>query len=657
MNLSSKEKIVLGSLIVLLCALVALGFFYWRSYVITAQENRCYEAAVELLDQSRTAEALTIIRTTKNSVSPERYEEWISLEIRALEQSRNIHRLLYLYGQSPGSFKNHEEASLLVERALLKTQNMQLFNQLRNEWRSHEKRSELWFALDVDTLLSQGKKDEAIVLLNSRKFEARADCSRLVRLAILKADDNLQEAWSLLEKAYLADPNNPDVRSFRAQILEHTGNMSRARVEYVAAHLCDPDNPLLRDQLAEYYRRQGNYPFALKTWAEGLNQKSLDFLWLKTIFWSKISYPYQIDRPSYSQSESELMPLITYMFDLPPGVFWDKDAMEDNPKVPKLADTRQETYWLRLIQALNEGSETRAMDLLKSNQHKQYSYNPDLERALHIVLVYRRWGVLISPDGVEAPVFQAQGQQHQFFAQLNHLTQVKTALTKKKPIPYKMENLLKSDEAFAAVFLAGGWIEAALALHKISLIPDNFPDWISYGLTQAMRYNRGNQAALEFSAKQKSTASLNLLSAEILLAENHMDEAIGKLSLLSKYKTDIGFRASWLLSLAYLNNGNFDKSKSIVDTHPDLASSITGKELLGRIAINRNNIAEADRIYGSMVNDSLEAKAYLARKAYQKKDWEKARALTEELLIYFPDKLQLRANLETIAQQQKHDNS
>ncbi|MBN2297288.1 MAG: hypothetical protein JXM72_01770 [Deltaproteobacteria bacterium] len=657
MNLSVKEKITLGALIVLLCTLFVLGFFYWRSYVITVQEKRCYAEAVELLNQSRTAEALTIIRTSKGSASPERYEEWVSLEIHALEQSRNIHRLLYLYGQSPASFRKHEEASLLVERALLKTQNMELFNELRNEWSSHETRPELWFALDVDTLLSQGKKDEALELLNSREFEGPADCGRLVRLAILKAGDDLQGAWTLLEKAYQSAPRNPDVRSFRAQILEYTGNPNQARVEYVAAHLAEPDNPLLRDQLAEYYRRQGNYPLALKTWAEGMNQRSLDFLWLKTIFWSKISYPYQIDWSSYALPEGELLPLITYLLDLPQEVFWDENALKDNPRVLRLADTRQEIYWLRLIHALKDGSETRAMDLIKSNPHKQSSYHPDIERALQIILVYRRWGVLIPPDGDEAPVFKVQEQRHQFFEQLDHLAQARTTLAKSKPIPYKIENLLKSDEIFAAVFLAGGWIEAALALHKMPLIPEDFPDWVSYGLTQAMRYNRGNQAALEFSAKQKSNESLNLLSAEILLAENNFDEAVSRLSKLTEYKTDIGFRASWLLSLAYLNNGDFEKSKRIIDTHPDLAKSITGKELLGRIALNRNNIAEADRIYGSLVNDSLEAKAYLARRAYQKKDWEKARALTEELLIYFPDKLQLRANLETIAQQREHDNS
>ncbi|HHO76654.1 MAG TPA: hypothetical protein ENN05_09530 [Deltaproteobacteria bacterium] len=656
MNLSVKEKLTLGALIVLLCALVVLGFFYWRSYVITAQEERCYAEAAGLLNQSRIPEALTIIRTSKSSASAESYEKWISLEIRALEQSRNIHRLLYLYGQSPGSFMNHEEASILVERALLKTQNMELFHELRNLWRSHEQRPELWLALDVDALLSQGEKDKALALLNSRQFEGPADCGRLVRLAILKAGDNLADSWSLLEKAYLADPRNPDVRSFRAQILEYTGKMTQARVEYVAAHLAEPDNPILRDQLAEYYRRQGNYRLALKTWADGLNEHSLDFFWLKTIFWSRITHPFVIDRPSPALADGDLVPLITYLFDLPPDMFWDDYSLGDNPRVSRLLDTRQEIYWLRLIQALKDGSETRAMDLLKASPHKRSSYHPDLERALEIVLVYRRWGVIVNPVEGETPVLHKQGR-HQFFQLLNRLTQADSKPSKINPIPDNIEALLKSDEAFAAVFLAGGWIEAALALHKLPLIPDDFPDWVSYGLTQAMRYNRGNKAAIEFSAMQKSNESLNLLTAEIMLAENDLDEAIRRLSALTEYKTDIGLRASWLLSLAYLNNGNPDKSKHIIDDHADLASSIAGKELLGRIALSKDNTAEADRIYGSVANDSLEAKAYLARKAYQKKDWENARALTEELLMHFPDRLQLRQNLDLIAQQQENDNT
>ena len=472
----------------------------------------------------------------------------------------------------------------------------------------------------------------------------------------MKAGDDLEAAWDLLEKASLADPRNTDVRSFRAQVLEYAGKAERARLEYVAAHLAEPDNPVLRDQLAEYYRRHAKYRLALETWADGLDQKPPDFFWLKTMFWSRISSPYQIDWSSYSLPEGELEPLLTYLLELPQDQFWDENALKDNPKVLKLADTRQEIYWLRLIQALKDGYETRAMDLLKDNPHRHSSFHPDIERALEIVLVYRRWGVIISPDQDKDPQF-GTAQQHQFFQQLDMLTKADTILTKGKPIPEETESLLKSDEAFAAVFLAGGWIEAALALHRTPMIPDDFPDWVAYGLTQAMRYNRGNMAALEFSSLQRPHTALDLLRAEILLAENHFDEAVSCLTQLTGHGSDIGFRASWLLSLAYLSSGDLVKAGKVIDTHPALAKSVTGKELLGRIAINRGNMAEADRIYASLLNDSLEAKAYLARRAFQEKDWETARSLTEELLTYFPDRLQLRANLEIIAQQEHHDNS
>ena len=180
---------------------------------------------------------------------------------------------------------------------------------------------------------------------------------------------------------------------------------------------------------------------------------------------------------------------------------------------------------------------------------------------------------------------------------------------------------------------------------------------MAYGLTQATRYNRGNLAALEFSSLQRPDAALDLLKTEILLAENNLDEAVSRLTQLTGHESDIGFRASWLLSLAYLSSGDLAKAGKVIDTHPGLAKSVTGKELLGRIAINRGNLAEADRIYASLLNDSLEAKAYIARRAFQEKDWERARSLTEELITYFPDRLQLRANLEIIAQQEHHDNS
>ncbi|HON62194.1 MAG TPA: hypothetical protein PK314_09995 [Deltaproteobacteria bacterium] len=656
MKLSLKNKILLIIGIAILGILGATGFYTWRSYVMNAQEKRQQETVRALLEKSKGREALAIIRAMKVSSDEEKSDQWLSLEIEALAQVCNIRRLLYLYSQHPLEILAHEQASLLVARALLQMQNMDLFNQVRDAWRSREKSPELWLALDADVLIALGRPDEALSLLESRSFEGKADCIRLTRIAILRAKEDLGEAWDILEEAYRADPHNADVRSFRGQVLEHLGKASMARVEYVAAHLCDPANPLQRDQLAEFYRRHGQYARALETWADGLSDSPFGYPWIKFMFWSKVAHPFESEAARGEPPSEDLKPLIVFMRSLPEKKFWDERSLQDNIMVQKLADSRQEVFWLRLLQALDEGSEAKALDLLRSSSFKDISFHQGIERALQIALVYRRWGVFVEPGAGKSDSAQDSGFEHQLFRQLDELVRKENAAASPGiTVSRELDNLLKSREIFSAIFLAGGWCEAALRLHSLSVIPDDFPDWLAYGLTQALRYNRGNKAALDFAGRQKSSPSLNMLIAEILLAENRAPEASEILEPLARRNDPIGFRAAWMLCLAHLDWKEFEKSKQIATRNPALSKSIAGREILAKIALNTGNHQEADRLYSLLEKDSLEAKAYLARRAYERKDWEKARKLTEELMLYFPDMLELRENIEKISREEGRD--
>jgi len=77
---------------------------------------------------------------------------------------------------------------------------------------------------------------------------------------------------------------------------------------------------------------------------------------------------------------------------------------------------------------------------------------------------------------------------------------------------------------------------------------------------------------------------------------------------------------------------------------------VSGKEILARVALLEGNTDEAARRYGQVGERSAEAMAYSARQAFAKKDWKEAHRLTLELLDRCPDELQLRANLEAIAE-------
>jgi hypothetical protein len=425
MKFTPKRIVLLSLGLLLLGIAAAAGFSGWRSYVIAAQEMRAYETTMRLLEESRPVEALSVIRTVKSSSPDYDPGRWLPLEIQALEQSRNIHRLLYLYGQYPLEVLKQEKASALIARTLLEMKNMEVFSQVREAWRERAKSPEVWFALDVDALLMQGKVDDASAMLTSRTFEGAADCGRLIRLAILTSSEDMDAAWGLLEEAFRADPRNPDVRSFRAQVLEHAGATARARVEYVAAHLSDPKNPLLRDQLAEFHRRHGNYTLALTTWIDGLSPSSLDFFWIKALFWAKVTHPAVIPEDKATPPPGEWTPLIRAMQAMGPGEFWKSGLLKDDVNMEKLAESRQEIYWLKLLQALKDGSEARAMDLLKARPYRYASFHPELERALQIILVYRRWGVFVDPAPGRARPAASRRIEHQFFETLDSLTMKK----------------------------------------------------------------------------------------------------------------------------------------------------------------------------------------------------------------------------------------
>jgi len=54
-----------------------------------------------------------------------------------------------------------------------------------------------------------------------------------------------------------------------------------------------------------------------------------------------------------------------------------------------------------------------------------------------------------------------------------------------------------------------------------------------------------------------------------------------------------------------------------------------------------------------MSQGSLEAMAFLARRAYERQDWSRARELTEIMMRNAPDQMQLRANLKAIDDAEK----
>lgn len=659
---------------------ITLGYVYWpkvkqklKSEYRPSREEEDADLAKtrELLDQSKPDEAIKIIRKYENYINnqTELGKEWLTLLIEVSTKLHNAQQLLILFNYYPEAFENNEEASILVGQAFLVTGKAKEFDQLRGKWKNRETIKESWFLLDADKMLLEGKNKEAIDYLKSQKFEGKKDVGRLVQLGFLVVNQDPQGAWNYFTEALQKDPQNPIIRLYRARLLEAAGKTSLALSEYISAAQTMPSNLSLRDQVAEFLLRYKQYISALQVWQESLPAPSADYIWIKAWFWSHVTTPIKFDWKSQPIPEGTLKPLLEYLVNLPQGTYWDQRAFEKIPNSNNYLRTQQITFWLRLIQDLKDGNEAGAAELLKVNPFKSVSWNPELELALKRILAYRATGSLqveqapsspTSPKLIEQPKQQfsqpnieVKPWQSNLYNQLNDLAQASALETKKKEMPPDIKALLLSKEAFAGAFLTAGWFEAALAMHAMPIIPNEFPEWVAFGLTQAMRLNRPTDEALQFITKQKYSDALQLIAGELLIVRHENDAAIDKIQPLTKLHNDVGYRASWLLSLLYIDKKEYDKAKAAIEAQPQLAKDVLGQETLARIALLSGNTALADTLYSQLESKSAEAKSYLARKAFMNKDYKKAKELTQQLLIEYPTNLLVRQNMIKILEEEK----
>ena len=658
------------TLFLVLSSIVALWlvYSYWpnieRRYkkmtVDKTQEVKDIARAKELLSNSKPEEAIAIIQQYSEEVDnrTEEGREWLDLLIRASEATLNTPQLLVLYEYYPKAFDGHEKAALLIGNLFVASGRTKDYQALRDNWKGRETQPETWFVLDGDKFLAEGKRKEAIDHLNSKSFPGKADTSRLVRLALFYIFEQPKQAWEYLDQAYQKDPENPEIRSYRAKLLETLGRPNLALIEYAGALQSDPNNLYLRDQLADFYLRNKQVPQALQIWAENLKAPSLDLIWIKTLFWNKVAQPVGVDWKSLQPPKGKLDPLVQYLLALNPDQFWDASAYESVKDGTTYLRTQQVTFWLRLMQLLKDGKEREAGDLLKFNPFQTISWNPQLESALKKIIAYRLTGRFQLDAQLDETGSKKEGQPETnkpivtaenvlFYAQLDQLAQAKTGA-----VPEDLQALLKGPEAYTAALLSTDWNEAALKLHSLNVIPSDYPEWFTPQLAQAIRLNRGVPKALEFATLQSSTPQISLLIGEMLIASQSPDAALEHLTKLMHDDDDIGARAAWLVAMINVERGNYTEAKAALDAQPKLEKEQVGQETLARIALLEGNTDLANKLYSGLEEKSAEAKSYLARKAFAEKDWKRARELTEQLLRLYPTNPLLQANLKKIDDEQ-----
>lgn len=667
------QKIGILTTITVCSAIILGGIIYWVQISPPKKQPIVKERKVEeadiartekLLSQGKVEDALKIIHAYEDEISmrSELGQKWLNLLIEASQQTANYAQLILLYEAYPKAFDENEKASIMVANGYIIAKRPKDYEGLREKWLNRSKLNETWLVLDADQYLLEGHKEKALKLLKSTKFEGKGDIDRLIRLALLNVIDNPQMSWDYLSEAYLLDPNNSDIITYRAKLLESLGKDSLALYEYLAAIQVAPDNLLMRDQLAEYYMRRNNVPMALSVWLETLSKPSLDIIWIKALFWSKVVTPIDFDWSKAVPPSGIAKPFIEYLLKLPKGSFWDQEAFDHLPNGNLYLSNIQYTFWLRLLEALKNNNEREAWNLVQYNPFSQSLFNPQLEKAVRQILSYRMTGslndeVTIIKNQLREGIYTLQNpeliEKQPFFDQLKIYAYKELDEGKTFKLPQNIQDLLKSPEAFSAAFFSANWLEAGLELHKMEIMPSSFPAWLNIKIIEALALNRTSQEALAFATKQKKTPEFSLLIGELYFAENKWEEAQSSLAPLTEEDNEIGDRSALLLSQIYVEKKDYAKAKAAIENKPKLAEQVVGKEALARIALLEGNQDLADRIYSQLDEQSPEAMSYLARKAYADKNWKRAQELTEHLLLKFPDSPVLRDNLNRIIEEQK----
>jgi hypothetical protein len=651
------QRILTISLSVFLVLGVAVGSYFWSqknsdTEVYTQNSSSAKQEAIRLLasedrkDQQKAIAMINLYQSQTHDVKSK--NEWTNLLIEACVKLKGYRRLGEVHELYPEKFIENEEASIMIGDYFLANNLVEKYIALRSSWKKKARRKDQWFFLEASRLIVEGKMDEAVRWLESKKFEGNNESERLIKLALLKVKNDPNGAWKYLHEAHVKNPKNPSLRSIRGKALETFGKTELARSEYNAAIYYDQKNPWMKDQLAEFYQRQKNYGLALNTWNKVLEKDTDSSIWAKAWFWNKVTHPLPRDWSGAITPEDEYSVLTQFYFNMPKDKFWNDELVNNDPVLRKFLHKDQTTYWLRILGYIQEGKEEEAYKLLSYNMFKDKSWNPELELSLKRILNYKKHGTL----GFSKSSIRTENQ-HPYFFLLNKFCTYDNSTTLSEALPADLKALLNSPEAFPAALAAGGWLEAAVVINNSAPISDKLPEWYAYSISQAFRTNRGNQKAIEYLSNQPKHPSLNLLKGESLIGMKMYSEALSNLQPLADANTNVGVRAAWLIGLVHLQNQQPAEAKRSVYAHSHFAKTLLGKELLAKIALFEGKQEEAKAHYLEIEEVSAEAQSYLAQDAFAKNQFERAKRLTEKLLRRYPNNTTLRKNLTTIVEKEK----
>lgn len=596
-------------ILALLAAGLAVAFVLWHK---AATERRAAETMAtvgSLLGKNRAAEAHALLQATKppENDSPNR-AAWFDLEVRTALATRQFELLKRLRERSPDAFARNPEAVGWLERITVAAG-----GDVENPGP----------ILAADKALRSGDTAAARQILESAKLEGSDEINRLTRLALLDAGDPAK-AWGFLSQAYAIDPRNADVRTFTANLLEQSGNTDLARRDYIAAVVANPANLRARDNLAEFYLRRQMLPQAVQTWLDTPRVDGSAPLYLKAWFWNRVA-PGSL-RPADPDACGRL---VSALASLPPGNFWgsapDRVIVES-----RSLSGRREVVWLRVLQQLKDGREDEAQRLLAAGAPMDAVHGGDIRAALEFLLSARlgsgaRRTLEISADRAAAHPFWKWLADHR-----------------------KDTDALRQPWVIPTLFCVGGWLRAGADLARPQDLADA-PEWAAYAIARSAQMCGDNKLLGDFlAASPERTPAMQILRAEFAIASGHPDIARPMLDELLGKPGGAGYRAAFLLAMDALERGDASAARTVIMRQPDFAESVPGRELLARAALAGGDEKGAVAIYEKLGDSSDDARIYLARLAFNARDWKRAEALTRSLIDDHPNEPAFADNLEKI---------
>ena len=599
-----------------------------------AAEYETLQHAIDALEQAP-GETLKMYYETRGNGFPAKNEpDWAIVHARALLKSKRMPELAEVYRRKPELIQAQEDLSISVYEFLSTTGRNAAASVLRDHWRERETDQLGWLRATIAGYVHADELASARGIAMTAELAAEDEVHRQLLLARLS--DAPLTRIKHLDAALVLQPSTPDVRSLRALQLESDNEVRSALYEYKQALQFDPDNPERAHALAEFLIRNRQSRAAIdiwETWAAKDQQA-----YIRAALWSRLIRPLEASPKIPRVFEPDLEQIVaTLASNTEP--FFDSTVFDDQLDL-------EEIFWITLLHKISNAQYTDALKQMNEVPIDSSVLNPIIFTGFHQVLSYRVNNTL---DTQSSPIKLALKPEYLPFVtrQLERLANInenqKGDLKGDNERFKELKALLRSDQIFTAIALAGGWTEAAL---NLPIPTATSPRWLQLQWISALMANRSSKTTLSYvESLAPWNEELEVIAAELYLKTDRVTQAEEILSQHATSTTMTGVRAADLLARLQFERKAYNQALETIIANPAFSMTVPGHELVARIYIDAGANERAVKVLSRITKHSTFAKEFIAAESYRTGDYKNARDNLAALIIAQPERSDLRVSL------------